>query len=355
MHTLFRAVVGLSLLSFLACGGGSSTDGGTGGGSSTGGGTGGGSSTGGGTGGGSSTGGGTGGGSSTGGGTGGGASDGGSGFINTLSAAPLSTKADGAHFNQLSAPQAFAAGVGLVFLTQSDAGCPVVTDDGTTMTATGGCTTQDGNTYGGAFTMVRTSAGAQTGTITYNGFSITNQSTCSDGGSSGGATTVTLDGTAVLTQPSASQTNFTVDLQETQTGFNATTCATGSDRLGWNYAGSAVSTPTDAGSTFNTWNGSGKFGIQSIGLISATTVNEVVDSAICGSEAASGTTTVTSGRNSMVITYDGASKCDQEGTVLVSINGTAQGEYSGVSCASAPGLGSLALALGVMMLLRRRA
>lgn len=87
----------------------------------------------------------------------------------------------------------------------------------------------------------------------------------------------------------------------------------------------------------------------------STTTEELLDESICAIQAASGHTTLTNGADVVVITYDGATDCDDAGEVPWTLNGEAMGTLSGVYCASAGGpasawLGLLALGLG----LRRR-
>ena len=62
------------------------------------------------------------------------------------------------------------------------------------------------------------------------------------------------------------------------------------------------------------WNGSGSMGNSVTGKVSAETKDEVTAGS-CDYEAESGTTTITSGSSKVVITYDGASKCDMSSTV----------------------------------------
>src|SRR5207237_7006940 len=80
----------------------------------------------------------------------------------------------------------------------------------------------------------------------------------------------------------------------------------------------------------------------------------------CFSEAHSGTTTLTGGGKTAVITYDGGTDCDEEGTVTWTLDGVDQGEVAGVAC-TVTGVhgrasGSLLLAAGAIAiaLSRRR-
>ena len=94
----------------------------------------------------------------------------------------------------------------------------------------------------------------------------------------------------------------------------------------------------------------------------ATTVNEVLDNAVCNSEALSGTTTLTGDGHTAVITYDGATSCDTASTVTWTLDGAPKGVISGSSCSARPlperGAGWTALpvvALALAQVARRRA
>jgi hypothetical protein len=129
-------------------------------------------------------------------------------------------------------------------------------------------------------------------------------------------------------------------------------CAAPATSIAYAYSGSFKGADTS-----RTWNGSGKAGTSALGGASVSTKDEVISSSVCGHEAASGTTTVTAGSTSMVITYDGATKCDTDSRVKWSLDGADQGELVGVQCGVAPGgeLAALALAgASVIPWFRRR-
>ncbi|MEN9577315.1 MAG: hypothetical protein RJA70_324 [Pseudomonadota bacterium] len=71
------------------------------------------------------------------------------------------------------------------------------------------------------------------------------------------------------------------------------------------------------------------------GVIEATTVAEVVDDALCSGQPASGRTTLTFGSHVAVVTYDGATECDDEKTAALTVNGEAQAPLDGITCAVA--------------------
>jgi hypothetical protein len=152
-------------------------------------------------------------------------------------------------------------------------------------------------------------------------------------------TKLVYDGTFNVTA-NGSTKQFTVDLTSTSSGSD-TSCVTMTGSSATSYSG----TVTD-----NTWNGSGDTGNSTQGKVHGETKDEVL-SGPCSSEAQSGTTTLTSGSNTVIITYDGATKCDQSSTVKWSLNGTDMGELTGVRCEASAGLLAGASAL---WLLRRR-
>lgn len=106
--------------------------------------------------------------------------------------------------------------------------------------------------------------------------------------------------------------------------------------------------------------GSGTLSHEVYGTVQAETENQVLGTFSeddCQSEAESGTTTLRANGHEAVITYDGATDCDPEGTVTWTLDGEAKGEFAGVHCSTAGspvGLGVLLAALGLMGLRRRR-
>ncbi len=98
-----------------------------------------------------------------------------------------------------------------------------------------------------------------------------------------------------------------------------------------------------------TWNGAGRAGTSRLGAWEVRTVDEILGGG-CEHEAASGTTTLRAGGTEVVITYDGATDCDEESTVQWSLNGTPQGELAGIPCSISPSL----MAGLALLLLRRR-
>ena len=104
------------------------------------------------------------------------------------------------------------------------------------------------------------------------------------------------------------------------------------------------------------YSGSGRYATTSIatGKVDAVTDNEQILGDTCNTEALSGTTTLTTDANEVVITYDGASDCDPESTVTWTLNGAAQGELEDVACSTGATPASFMMLLGTLFLLRRR-
>ncbi len=272
--------------------------------------------------------------------------------------AKIQTADDAKTWARMSAPNMYSAGylpysLAVLSTQFSDAGCPTRTDDGTTIRVSGGCTAA-GNTWSGAVVYERARVNGELsdagfGSYRYESFAIEGNTTC-DGGT--GVSKTTYDGTLSLTGTSDAR-EFKLDVRMANGGIASGVCAAPAQSAAYAYSGTANG-PNER----TTWNGSGRAGSTTIGVADVSTKDEVISSAECGSEAASGATTVTAGSTKLVITYDGATKCDTTSTVKWSLNGVDQGELTGVSCAAAPGgeLASLAL-LGVALAswLRRRA
>jgi hypothetical protein len=209
--------------------------------------------------------------------------------------------------------------------TYADPSCPTVADDGTTWTAHGGCTDSAGRKWNGQASIVR--AGDDRA-LTLDGFQGT-------------------DGTVNLQQGQA-------DLHE----FEAHLVLAGVTTV--DYMGSVqggYSGPT-------LWNGSGHIERQGAiapnGAVDATTLDEKVDNDVCAGQAVSGQTTIKSGSDEAVITYDGESDCDKAQAAQLSVNGEDRGLVEGISCSVATPGGPAHGAAGVLAsvalgLLRRRA
>lgn len=256
-----------------------------------------------------------------------------------------------------SAPNMFALGAlpyGAVEFSQ-DTACPERVVDGNTTTLTGGgCTDTSGNTYDGV--MIVRESGAQAGSIEYQGFSIANATSC---GGTGYSTVFEYDGSFSGGAPGT----FAVDVLIAIDGIDEDTCAPAVGVTAAEYQGSVA----DNGDA-DTYAGHGRLGfdftsgnVSYEGVADVSTAAEVTDDNVCSTEALSGTTTIEADGHTSVITYDGATDCDPDGTVTWTYDGADQGEIFGVSCRVHPAgtgrgalLGSLVLgALGILVVRRR--
>ena len=281
----------------------------------------------------------------------------------------------------LSAPHAYAMGSmgmlvagfasGEICTTPSDGGepecmptgngCPAATETSDGVVIEGnGCTTEDGDTWNGRVilrgftrdTEGDLAAGAGPAEIVYEGLGTSGPSDCP---TSTVMSSAVIDGRTVLTPGADGTVHFDVDLTITGTGVTED-CEPIEDLSGiYEYEGTVLTEGER-----NTWNGSGRFGTSELGVYEASTENEVLDSTVCEHEALSGTTTVTAGSDVVVITYDGATDCEETSTATWSFNGADQGELEGVECSASlasrarPGLPLGALGVAFLLALTRR-
>jgi MYXO-CTERM domain-containing protein len=220
--------------------------------------------------------------------------------------------------------------------------CPVIVEEGTTTTYTGGCTDMEGNEWVG-------SAVADTEGVVYDGFGFTGEvDECP-----GMTQTLRFYGSVTTEAGVTGNGSFTIDVRIEGSGADPDAdCAEREEVAGIDYEG----TVTSEGEA-QTYSGSGRIGSSERGYVDAVTEDETVDDSICSNEALSGTTTITAGGHTAVITYDGATDCEETSTVTWTYDGEDRGELSGIQCSSGGGAGgaaSLLLIVGAAMLRRRR-
>ena len=210
-------------------------------------------------------------------------------------------------------------------VTYADPECPVTSDDGTTLSIAGGCTDVDGREWNGFLTVRRDGDDRM---LSFHGF---------DG----------KNGTMQLRRLGPSEREFDADLV-----IGGVTTISYSGRVVGDYVGAT------------TWNGSGRVErhgfLPPSGVVQATTEDEVVDDR-CGGQPFSGTTTLRASGDTAVVTYDGATDCDDEQNALLSVNGEDRGLVSGVNCAVAStgrkvpsGVACALVGLVALFVLRRR-
>jgi hypothetical protein len=260
-------------------------------------------------------------------------------------------------FATASAPNMFSIGVVLLIFPGSDSedSCPLVTESGNQQIHQGGCTTSEGTEVFGRAVVT---SDDESSTIDYQGFGFGSTQVCK------GAevkTTATYSGSMDVWTTGIGTAAFSLDIEIEASGHHPSSCATVAADAAYEYDGD-LSGNEDAGTIDlqapTTWSGSGRIGSSGVGALSTTTADELLDATVCGTEAASGTTTLEAGGDVAVITYDGASDCDPESTVSWSLNGVDQGELSEVRCSygrgASGGSGALWLLLGTVLAWRRR-
>lgn len=213
-----------------------------------------------------------------------------------------------------------------------DPECPVISVDGDTTTVTGGCVANDGRTWAGSATVV-TSGEDQDVTITDFG-------NAEDPGLMS-----KLSGTATIRGLADGSHSFDLDLVS-DTPFQGLYTIT--------YAGTVVGDYTGP----STWNGSGTIDLDGT-TVTVSTVDELWDGAVCNGAPASGRTTMSTDLHTVVITYDGATDCDDDKNAQWTQDGVSQGAIDGITCAVRPGGGRaalplLGLGLVVALAVRRR-
>ena len=223
--------------------------------------------------------------------------------------------------------------------TYADPACPVVKDDGTTLTISGSCTDSTGEAWVGTATLVRAANGDRA--LTLDGF-----------GSETGGSSATKTGDAHLRPIDDTSTDFDLDITH-EGGLVTTFAYTG--RIQGGYTGRTV------------WNGSGTVTrdgvLEPTGSVDVTTTDEVIDNDVCSGQPLSGNTTLTNeAGETVVVTYDGAVDCDDDQAASYSLDGKPKGKITGIACALAPGQAGtggnclLVVALaGLLSTLRRRA
>lgn len=198
--------------------------------------------------------------------------------------------------------------------TFADPSCPSVADDGTTMVITGGCTDSDHKRWEGSATVVRGASGSYA--LTLDAF----------GSASEGDDAATVTGTFAIERTSDGAHTFDADY--TQDGLLV---------LDVDYTGTIVG----GYDTATVWNGQGTITrggfTHASGTATATTVDQRRDNTVCSSESVSGTTTIDIGGRTAVITYDGATDCDESSAALLRVDGEDRGTIDGISCAVSPG------------------
>jgi hypothetical protein len=213
-------------------------------------------------------------------------------------------------------------------------GCPTMTETADGFVIEGaGCTTDDGAVWTGRVVAqgLQEAEGedlplpADSATIDYEELTIESPSECADATA---PSRITIDGSLEMRSTGASSFDFDVQLEVSASGVGDDCTDIGDVSGIYAYQGSRREEGTQ-----QIWNGRGQIGSSAWGGYETETVDEVLDSSACSSEALSGTTTVEAGEDVAVFTYDGATDCDEASTVTWTFNGIDRGEIEGIRCA----------------------
>jgi hypothetical protein len=216
----------------------------------------------------------------------------------------------------------------------ADPTCPVIDDDGTTLTITGDCTDIDGVVRLGVATIER----------------------------SGGDRAVALEGYGEERDGLRREVTGTVEI----TRINETNHEWSTDHV---IEGGVTTTVVYEGSVAGDydsetiWDGSGTITRDGVvspsGTIDVTTIAQRRDDDVCPGESLSGETALVRGAQTATITYDGATECDEEHSAAWALDGADQGHIAGIRCAAGHAHGStfaawLAICAIVVQSRRRR-
>ncbi len=200
--------------------------------------------------------------------------------------------------------------------TYPDTSCPAVDDDGTTLAISGDCTDAEGKRWVGSVTIERSGDGDRE--LSYSKF-----------GNSGSADdAITKDGIVSVRRVEDALHEFDVNLVH---AGEVTTTVEYEGSVEGGYTGPTV------------WNGSGtslrEGAVSPVGLVAANTVAQMVDGDVCSGQPASGQTTLSNDEHVVVVTYDGASDCDEAQAARYSVDGRDLGALPGIACtlSGAPG------------------
>jgi hypothetical protein len=225
-------------------------------------------------------------------------------------------------YTHLHVPVGFALGeAGFV-----DPACPMTSDDGTTVTITGGCTDSEGKRFEGEVTITRVD-GPRDLDLSFDGYG------------SGEGDVARANGTASVRQIDDSVYTFDVDL-----------ASNGLTTLDIDYSGTIVG---DYGQPTR-FSGSGVVARSSFtppnGTAEVSTEDQLIDDSVCSGQSVSGETTIDVNGHVIVVTYDGATDCDEDHAARLTVDGKDQGLVEGITCTVMSG-GRAGGVLSVLMLL----
>lgn len=227
---------------------------------------------------------------------------------------------------------------------QSDAetSCPEVITEDSKKTYKGGCTDESGRTwFGTATTEEFNRETSSLGLIRYEGFGYESTKPC---GGQTATSSLKVDGEIKAeSAENSSNPTFDINFRMEQSSVNDD-CTLESDTLLIDYA-----VAFEQMGSGQKWSGKGWIGSPTVGKVEVSTVDQVLDSETCQNEALSGSTTLKAGKSTVVVTYDGATDCDEDSTAHWSLNGQDQGEMAKIGCSA--GGGRMGLAWGALVAL----
>lgn len=184
-------------------------------------------------------------------------------------------------------------------LTFPDSSCPMTSDDGTTLTVSGGCTDGSDREWSGEATVTRDGDESSVVLDDFNG----------------------NDGSVSRRFTAPSFYEFEAELV-----IGGVTTISYSGSVEGDYVGAS------------TWNGSGRVEREGYlppnGEVEATTADQVVNDDLCSGQPVSGSTTLQAQGDTAVITYDGATDCDADANARLSVNGKDRGLVAGINCSA---------------------
>ncbi len=219
-------------------------------------------------------------------------------WANTASAVAVWSHAHG--------PIAFADGEGPF----RDPMCPTTADDGTTVTIEGGCTDAMGKRYVGSATIRRD---GDDRTLMLDGYGAFDDPDLE----------ATLTGTVTLVRMEDEPLAHLFDAELVHEG-GLTTTVDYRGRIVGGYEGRV----TFSGEGDIERDGLG----QPTGEVHATTTDEVLDNDVCNGQAVSGRTSIEMDGHEAIVTYDGATDCDEDEAAQWSYDGEDRGRVDGVVC-----------------------
>lgn len=202
-----------------------------------------------------------------------------------------------------------------------DPSCPVIEDDGTTLTVTGDCTDTSDVEWRGLATVLRTTEGGYDVTL--------------DGYGHGDDDPAVVTGT-ITVAPAGAGWSFDADFRQE-----------GLTTVEVDYEGTLEG--DSEGPT--TWSGEGTITrggfTDASGTSTARTEAQRRDPS-CSNQSWSGSTTIEHEGRTLVVTYDGETDCDDDAAARYSLDGEDRGTVDGVSCSATPGRGAPWLALSLL-------